>query len=125
MPDKARLLADVRRLVVKVGSNVLAGDAGLRPTRVRNLAADVAALVGAGRQVVLVSSGAVAAGKLDLAETRARLPGVRAAFAARGIALQAVSGATGEGTRELMHAVADLVRAERASRVSEPLEAPA
>ena len=67
----------------------------------------------------------VAAGKLDLAETRAHLPEVRAAFAARGIPLRAVSGATGEGTRELMQAVAELVRAERASRVPEPLEAPA
>ena len=67
----------------------------------------------------------VAAGKLDLAETRARLPAVRAAFAARGIGLHAVSGATGEGTRELMRAVGDLVRAERADRAPEPLEAPA
>jgi GTP-binding protein len=56
----------------------------------------------------------VAAGKLDLAETRARLPDVRAALATRGIALHAVSGATGEGTRELIRAVGQAVRAERA-----------
>src|SRR5262245_60868502 len=45
----------------------------------------------------------VTAGKLDLAETRDRLPAVRAAFRERGITLHAVSGATGEGTRELMN----------------------
>jgi glutamate 5-kinase len=60
--DKARALGAVRRVVVKVGSNVLAGADGLRLARVRGIAADVAALVGAGREVVLVSSGAVAAG---------------------------------------------------------------
>jgi len=55
----------------------------------------------------------VVAGKLDLAETRDRLPAVRAAFAARGIELHAVSGATGEGTRELVQAIAAAVRAAR------------
>jgi GTP-binding protein len=55
----------------------------------------------------------VVAGKLDLAETRALLPDVQARFAARGIALHAVSGATGEGTRALVEAVAAAVRAAR------------
>jgi GTP-binding protein len=55
----------------------------------------------------------VVAGKLDLAETRANLPRVRAALAARGITLLAVSGATGEGTRELMRVVAAAVGASR------------
>ena len=56
----------------------------------------------------------VVAGKLDLVETRDRLPRVREAFAARGIELHAISGATGEGTRDLMRAGGDAVRAERA-----------
>jgi GTP-binding protein len=55
----------------------------------------------------------VVAGKLDLAETRERLPTVRAALAARGIALHTVSGATGEGTRELMRVVGRAVREAR------------
>jgi GTPase len=57
----------------------------------------------------------VVAGKLDLTETRDRLPDLRAAFARRGIALLAASGATGEGTRELVLAVWAAVRAERAA----------
>jgi len=66
----------------------------------------------------------VVAGKLDLAETRDHLPDVRAALAARGIELHAVSGATGEGTRELVHVIGDAVRAARATAVEPaPLEA--
>ena len=61
-PHKARLLRRVRRAVVKIGSNVLAGPGGLRRERVRGLAADLATVIGAGRQIVVVSSGAVAAG---------------------------------------------------------------
>jgi GTP-binding protein len=64
----------------------------------------------------------VVAGKLDLAETRAALPEARARFARRGITLHAVSGATGEGTSELMQALAREVLAARRATASEPLE---
>lgn len=57
----------------------------------------------------------VAATKLDVTEAREQLAAATAAFAARGIALHAVSAATGEGMPELMHAVADLVAATRAA----------
>ena len=56
----------------------------------------------------------VVAGKLDLVETRDRLPALRAAFGARGITLHAVSGATGEGAAALMGVVAEAVRRARA-----------
>ena len=59
------------------------------------------------------------AGKLDLVETRARLPHVRERFAARGIELHAVSGATGEGTAALMHLVFAAVCAARTAAVTE------
>ena len=55
----------------------------------------------------------VVAGRIDLAETRERLPEVRARFAERGIDLHAVSGVTGEGTRELVQRIAAAVWAER------------
>jgi GTP-binding protein len=68
----------------------------------------------------------VVAGKLDLAEARARLPAARAAFAARGIELRGVSGATGEGAVELMRVVAAAVRAARAAaRAAEAVAVPA
>jgi GTP-binding protein len=55
----------------------------------------------------------VVAGRVDLAETRERLPDVRARFAARGIELLAVSGVTGEGKRALVRRIAAAVWAER------------
>jgi len=78
---KARLLRRVRRAVVKIGSNVLAGPSGLRRERVRGLAADLATVIGAGRQIVVVSSGAVAAGAPRLGERRARIEWRQAAAA--------------------------------------------
>ncbi len=51
-----------KRLVVKVGSAVLAGPSGLDRGAMGEIARQVAALRQAGREVVLVSSGAVAAG---------------------------------------------------------------
>src|SRR5262249_27137016 len=57
----------------------------------------------------------VVAGKLDLTETRAALPAVTERFATRGIELSAVSGATGEGTRELVTRIAAAVHAARSA----------
>ena len=66
------------------------------------------------------------AGKLDLAETRAHLPGARAAFAARGLTLHAVSGVTGEGTTELVRTIAAAVRPRRLDDLTgAPMAAPA
>jgi glutamate 5-kinase len=76
-----------RRAVLKVGSNLLAADGGgLTPQYATQLAAFAEASQAAGRQVVLVSSGAVAAGRALL---RARtMPGsdlaARQALAALG-----------------------------------------
>jgi GTP-binding protein len=64
----------------------------------------------------------VVAGKLDLAETQAALPEARAAFARRGCTLHAVSGATGEGTRDLMQALAREVLAARQATAAAALE---
>lgn len=52
-----------RRAVLKVGSSLLAGSGGLDPVHARGLAAFIAAARAQGREVVLVSSGAVAAGR--------------------------------------------------------------
>ncbi|GAB2560130.1 glutamate 5-kinase [Rhodanobacter koreensis] len=58
-----------RRAVLKVGSNLLAADGGgLTPRYAEALAAFIAASHADGRQVVLVSSGAVAAGRALLRE---------------------------------------------------------
>lgn len=81
LTHKGPLLRRVRRAVVKIGSNVLAGPGGLRQARIRALAAEVAALVAGGRQIVVVSSGAVAAGGARLGGRRERLEWRQAAAA--------------------------------------------
>jgi glutamate 5-kinase len=61
----------MKRLVVKIGSNILAhGTEGLDIKRITSIASDVAELHNSGYDVVLVSSGAIAAGmkKLGLTE---------------------------------------------------------
>lgn len=59
-------LARARRVVVKVGSAVLTGASGLDHQVMENLAADLFFLSQTGREVILVSSGAVAAGRRRL-----------------------------------------------------------
>lgn len=56
-------LPNWRRAVLKVGSSLLAGDGGLDPVHARGLADFIAASRAQEREVVLVSSGAVAAGR--------------------------------------------------------------
>jgi glutamate 5-kinase len=64
-------LALARRLVVKVGSSSLTSlDGGLDPSRLEALVDALAARRAAGSQVVLVSSGAIAAGLAPLGLTR-------------------------------------------------------
>ena len=62
-------LADARRIVVKIGSALLVDRASgrLRATWLNSLADDVAALIAAGKEIVLVSSGAIALGRHVLA----------------------------------------------------------
>jgi glutamate 5-kinase len=61
----------MKRLVVKIGSNILADDSeGLNTRRISAIAGDIAEVKSMGYEVILVSSGAVAAGmrKLGLKE---------------------------------------------------------
>ena len=78
-----QVLAGARRIVVKVGSSTLTRNGELRPRKFTDLARQVAQLVAAGRQVVVVTSGAIAAGSHRLAWTRpARsIPAMQAAAA--------------------------------------------
>lgn len=71
--ERATALRTARRVVVKVGSAVLTGPQGLDTAVLDNIVAQLAALVGGAhggirREVVLVTSGAVAAGRAALRE---------------------------------------------------------
>jgi len=81
-------VAAARRIVVKLGTRVVTGtDGGVATERLAEIVAEVAAARGAGRQVLLVSSGAVGLGRraLGLAEPPERL------------ALRQASAAVGQG----------------------------
>jgi len=56
------ILNDSRRVVVKVGSNVLTQDQGLNLKAVRSISRQICRLIDGGREVILVSSGAMASG---------------------------------------------------------------
>jgi glutamate 5-kinase len=81
---KAALLARVKRVVVKVGSAVLSDAAGLRADVIDVLAGEVDAIVRAGREAIIVSSGAVAAGRARLGKLRGTTIAARQAAAAAG-----------------------------------------
>ena len=86
---KTKLLRHAKRIVVKVGSNVLAGPQGLRRRRIGTLADDIATLVDGGRHAVVVTSGAVASGAARLGPRRPRLEWRQAAAAVGQISLMA------------------------------------
>ncbi|MCC6847679.1 MAG: glutamate 5-kinase [Deltaproteobacteria bacterium] len=82
--------AGARRIVVKIGSAVLAGDdGGLDRARIDALVDEIAAQHGAGREMVVVTSGAVAAGlvRLGLAQRPKLIPQKQAAAAVGQIGL--------------------------------------
>jgi len=63
---KEAIITPLRRLVVKVGSAVLSDPNGLRTEVIANLARQIDAIIRGGREVVLVTSGAIAAGRARL-----------------------------------------------------------
>jgi len=85
--DRSSLLSNKRRIVIKVGSAVLASsESGLDHERIERIASEISALLDKGRQVILVSSGAIAAGfaKLGLTKKKGLPLSVKQASAAIG-----------------------------------------
>jgi glutamate 5-kinase len=85
--DRKNIFARARRVVIKVGSAVLTlPDQGLDQKRINALASDVSSIMSKGRQVILVSSGAIAAGlaKLGLKKTKGMPLSLKQAAAAIG-----------------------------------------
>src|SRR5438445_13860131 len=79
-----QIVKDAKRLVLKVGSRLVASKgSGLNTERIDRLAGDLSALKGQGREIVMVSSGAIVCGieKLGLPEYPKSLPHKQAAAA--------------------------------------------
>jgi glutamate 5-kinase len=71
--NRKALFAKANRNVIKVGSAVLTmSEQGLDQNRIERLASDIASIMSQGREVILVSSGAIAAGlaKLGVKKTK-------------------------------------------------------
>jgi glutamate 5-kinase len=82
--ERSTILKAVRRLVIKIGSRVLTGnDGNLDRELISRLAAQVTELRRQGREVLIVSSGAIAAGRqtLGLADRPKTIPQKQAAAA--------------------------------------------
>lgn len=82
--DQRRALQGAGRIIIKVGTRVLVDDNGNPdPVRIRHLVKEIAALHHAGKEVVLVSSGAIAAGvqTLGLQSRPTQLPQLQMAAA--------------------------------------------
>src|SRR6185295_5881250 len=78
------LLKQTKRIVLKIGSGIIASrDQGLNTSRIEQLAKEVAQVRESGRQILLVSSGAILSGvkKLGLTERPKTLPVKQAAAA--------------------------------------------
>jgi len=85
--DRKTIFSKSRRIVIKVGSAVLtSSEQGLDQDRIERLASDISSIMGQGREVVLVSSGAIAAGlaKLGLRKTKSMPLSLKQAAAAIG-----------------------------------------
>jgi glutamate 5-kinase len=78
---KAALTAQVHRMVIKVGSAVLSDPGGLRTSVIEQLAEQIETVVRSGREVVLVTSGAIAAGRARLGRRGASIAERQAAAA--------------------------------------------
>jgi glutamate 5-kinase len=84
LAERRRAVANVRRVVVKVGSSVLTADgAGLSARAMGPITRDVAEVIIRGKEVIVVSSGAIAAGRsrLGMAERPRTIPQKQAAAA--------------------------------------------
>jgi glutamate 5-kinase len=89
---KKQILRRARRVVVKIGSQILSSSAGIEEARLRALVAELAGLHDQKKEIVVVSSGAVAAGmtRLGRSERPRTIPEKQALAAVGQIKLMAL-----------------------------------
>jgi glutamate 5-kinase len=89
---KSRVLGRCRRAVVKIGSGIVSSADGIQEGRIKGLVRDLAALHDQGKEIVVVSSGAVASGmtRLGLKDRPKTIPEKQALAAVGQIKLMAL-----------------------------------
>src|SRR5262245_1836004 len=92
LDHKRVLLPRLKRVVIKIGSSILSGANGIDRERIASLVGEIAALRHGDLQIVLVSSGAVAAGmtRLGLRDRPKTVPQRQATAAVGQIRLMAL-----------------------------------
>lgn len=127
--DQLSDLRTTRRLVIKVGSSLLVQRGMPRTAWLASLARDIAALRGAGAQVIVVSSGAIALGaaKLDMARGgRGSLADAQAAASVGQVELARLwaeaLGADGMIAAQMLVTIGDLEERRRYLNASATLE---
>ena len=117
---KPAIIAATRRVVVKVGSAVLSDPDGLRADVIDNLAGQIDSIIGGGREVILVTSGAIAAGRARLRRRTSTMAERQAAAATGQIELMGLwakaFGARGKTIAQILLTHQDL--AERRRRIN-------
>src|ERR1700688_2317283 len=129
---KESTVARARRIVIKVGSAVLSDVEGLRVDVIEQLAAQIESAVRAGQEIVIVTSGAVAAGRARLSKLDRTTIAARQAAAATGqidlmSALARAFGEHGRSVAQILLPHQDLAERRRRSNaiqtISELFEA--
>jgi glutamate 5-kinase len=89
---KKPILERASRVVIKIGSQILSSPEGIEEKRIEGLVRDLAALHGQNKELIIVSSGAVAAGltRLGLRERPKTIPQKQALAAVGQISLMAI-----------------------------------
>lgn len=119
LPHKQRVLSRVRRVVVKIGSSLLSTTVGIDRAQMSRLVGEMYELRKRGLQLVIVSSGAVAAGlsRLGLSERPKTIPQKQAAAAVGQISLMALYeqyfGAHGQYVAQVLLTHEDLANRKR------------
>ncbi|MDO8433022.1 MAG: glutamate 5-kinase [Candidatus Binatus sp.] len=123
---KESAVGRARRIVIKVGSAVLSDQSGLRADVIEQLAAQVDTAVRGGREVLIVTSGAVAAGRARLAKLNRTTIAARQAAAATGqidlmSAWARAFGAHGRSVAQILLTHQDLAEKRRRTNASQTI----
>ena len=99
---KKRILKRARRIVVKIGSQIISSADGIQEARLKGLVRDLAALHNQKKEIVVVSSGAVAAGMMRLGrkERPRTIPEKQALAAVGQITLMALTSVIFQSSRK-------------------------
>ena len=123
---KESAIGRARRIVIKVGSAVLSDQNGLRADVIERLAAQVESAVQGGHEVLIVTSGAVAAGRARLSKRNSTTIAARQAAAATGqIDLMSewarAFGAHGRSVAQILLTHQDLAERRRRTNASQTI----